>query len=115
MKTKSWRLSSPVKWLALLLGLILLFAPCTQVWAQYTTARLSGIVSDPSGAVVAGATITVQEVDTGYTQTTKSESAGEDLFPSLPVGTYQITVSGGGYNQYLQRGIVLSVGQAATQ
>ena len=115
MKTKSWRLSSPVKWLALLLGLILLFAPCTQVWAQYTTARLSGIVSDPSGAVVAGATITVQEVDTGYTQTTKSESAGEYLFPSLPVGTYQITVSGGGYNQYLQRGIVLSVGQAATQ
>jgi outer membrane receptor protein involved in Fe transport len=85
------------------------------VWAQYTTARLSGIVSDPSGAVVAGATITVQDVGTGYTQSANSTSAGQYLFPSLPVGTYQITVSVPGYTRYVQKGIVLSVGQAATQ
>jgi len=85
------------------------------VWAQYTTARLSGIVSDPSGAVVAGATITVQEVGTGYTQSTNSTSAGQYLFPSLPVGTYQITVSMAGYTSYVQKGIVLSLGQAAAQ
>ncbi|MGB3579178.1 MAG: carboxypeptidase regulatory-like domain-containing protein, partial [Candidatus Sulfotelmatobacter sp.] len=81
----------------------------------YTTARLSGIVSDPSGAVVAGATITVQEVGTGYTQSTNSTSAGQYLFPSLPVGTYQITVSMAGYTSYVQKGIVLSLGQAAAQ
>ncbi|MGA9073365.1 MAG: carboxypeptidase regulatory-like domain-containing protein [Candidatus Sulfotelmatobacter sp.] len=85
------------------------------VWAQYTTARLSGIVSDPSGAVVAAATITVQEVGTGYTQSTNSTSAGQYLFPSLPVGTYQITVSMAGYTSYVQKGIVLSLGQAAAQ
>ena len=85
------------------------------VWAQYTTARLSGIVSDPSGAVVAGATITVQEVGTGYTQSTNSTSGGQYLFPSLPVGTYQITVSMAGYTSYVQKGIVLSLGQAAAQ
>jgi hypothetical protein len=85
------------------------------VWAQYTTARLSGIVSDPSGAVVAGATIAVQEVGTGYTQSTNSTSAGQYLFPSLPVGTYQITVSMAGYTSYVQKGIVLSLGQAAAQ
>ncbi|MGB7822701.1 MAG: carboxypeptidase regulatory-like domain-containing protein, partial [Candidatus Sulfotelmatobacter sp.] len=85
------------------------------VWAQYTTARLSGIVSDPSGAVVAAATITVQEVGTGYTQSTNSTSGGQYLFPSLPVGTYQITVSMAGYTSYVQKGIVLSLGQAAAQ
>ena len=85
------------------------------VWAQFTTAQLSGIVSDPSDAVVVGATIAVQDLGTGYSQTTKSDSVGQYLFPSLPVGTYQITVSMTGYTQYVQKGIVLSVGQAATQ
>jgi hypothetical protein len=97
------------------LGLILVFGSTMPGWAQYTTARLSGIVSDPSGAVVAGAAITVQDVGTGYSQTANSTSAGQYLFPSLPVGTYQITVSMAGYNRYVQKGIVLSVNQAASQ
>jgi outer membrane receptor protein involved in Fe transport len=65
--------------------------------------------------VVAGAAITVQDVGTGYSQTANSTSAGQYLFPSLPVGTYQITVSMAGYNRYVQKGIVLSVNQAASQ
>jgi outer membrane receptor protein involved in Fe transport len=64
---------------------------------------------------VAGAAITVQDVGTGYSQTANSTSAGQYLFPSLPVGTYQITVSMAGYNRYVQKGIVLSVNQAASQ
>ncbi len=113
MKTK-FRNLLPARWCACFsLGLILVLG--STMWAQYTTARLSGIVTDPSEAVVAGATITVQDQGTGYTQTTKSESAGQYLFPSLPVGTYQITVSMAGYTQYVQKGVVLSVGQAATQ
>jgi outer membrane receptor protein involved in Fe transport len=97
------------------LALILLLGSAMSMWAQYTTARLSGIVTDPTGAVVAQATITVQDQGTGYTQTTKTESTGQYLFPSLPVGTYQITVAMAGYTQYVQKGFVLSVGQAATQ
>jgi outer membrane receptor protein involved in Fe transport len=96
-----------------LLGLILVFGSTMPLWAQYTTARLNGIVTDPSGAVVAGANITVQDLGTGYSQSTRSESAGQYLFPSLPVGTYQITVSMAGYTQYVQKGVVLSVDQAA--
>jgi len=113
MKTRLQYLA-PAQWLATL-GLILVLASTMPAWAQYTTARLSGIVSDPSSAVVAGATVTVHDMGTGYTQATKSESTGQYLFPSLPVGTYQITVSMAGYNQYVQKGIVLSVGQAASQ
>jgi outer membrane receptor protein involved in Fe transport len=106
----------PAQWLICFsLGLILVFGSATTVWAQYTTARLGGIISDPSGAVVAEATIAVQDVGTGYSQSTNSTSAGQYLFPTLPVGTYQITVSVPGYTRYVQKGIVLSVGQAATQ
>ena len=97
------------------LGLILLFGLTTSMWAQYTTARLSGTVTDSSEAVIAGATVAVQDLGTGYTQTVTSTSSGQYLFSSLPVGTYQITVSMTGYTRYVQKGVVLSVGQAATQ
>jgi outer membrane receptor protein involved in Fe transport len=97
------------------LGLLLVFGLTMPVWAQFTTARFSGVVSDPSGAVVAGATVTIHDLGTGYTQTTKTGTAGQYLFPSLPVGTYEITVSMAGYTQYVQKGIALSVDQAAAQ
>ncbi|MGA2643195.1 MAG: TonB-dependent receptor [Candidatus Sulfotelmatobacter sp.] len=97
------------------LGLFLVLASIMPVWGQYTTARLSGVVTDPSEAVVVGASVTIRDPGTGYTQTTTSTSAGQYLFPSLPVGTYQITVSMAGYTSYVQKGIVLSVNQAASQ
>jgi hypothetical protein len=84
-------------------------------WAQYPTARLGGTVTDPSGAVISGASITVRDLGTGYTQSTSTTAAGQYLFPSLPVGNYQVTVSMAGYTSYVQKGIVLSLGQAATQ
>lgn len=62
-----------------------------------------------------GATVTAQDLATGFTRTTNSTSIGQYLFPSLPVGTYQITVSMAGYKTYVQKGIVLSVDQAVTQ
>ncbi|MGC2550225.1 MAG: TonB-dependent receptor [Candidatus Sulfotelmatobacter sp.] len=96
-------------------AVILVCGSVAPLRAQYTTARLSGIVSDATGAVVPGAKVTVQDVGTGYSQTTTSTDAGQYLFPSLPVGNYDIKVSMGGYTSYVQKGIVLSLGQAASQ
>jgi hypothetical protein len=59
--------------------------------------------------------VTVEQVGTGYKQQVKSGEAGEYLFPSLPVGDYQLTVEMTGFNTYVQRGIALAVGQAASQ
>ncbi|MGB8479709.1 MAG: TonB-dependent receptor [Acidobacteriaceae bacterium] len=83
--------------------------------AQFTTARLSGTVTDKAGAAVAGATVMVDQVTTGYKQTEKTGSAGEYLFPSLPIGSYEMTVEMPGFGTYVQQGIVLTVGQAASQ
>lgn len=83
--------------------------------AQLTTARLSGIVTDNTGSALAGADVSVVGVQTGYKQTMKSGAAGEYLFPSLPVGEYTLTVDMTGFSTYLQKGIVLAVGQAASR
>jgi hypothetical protein len=87
----------------------------TTALAQYTTARLTGVVTDNNAAVVAGATVTVEQVTTGYRQTAKTGGAGDYLFPSLPVGGYQLTVEMSGFSSYVQNGLVLSVGQSASQ
>jgi len=96
----------------LLLGAIL---GTTVALAQYTTARISGTVMDNTSLALAGATVTVVQVTTGYTQSVKTGATGDYLFPSLPVGSYQLTVTMTGFTTYVQNGITLTVGQAATQ
>ncbi|MFZ0743315.1 MAG: carboxypeptidase regulatory-like domain-containing protein, partial [Terracidiphilus sp.] len=87
----------------------------TTAFAQYTTARLSGSVEDKTGAAVPGASVIVEQAGTGYKQEVKSGAAGEYVFPSLPVGSYQLTVEMTGFSTYVQKGIGLEVGQSASQ
>jgi hypothetical protein len=96
-------------------SLLVVIMWATTALAQYTTARLSGTVQDNAGAAVPGATVTVEQAGTSYTQTVKSGADGEYLFPSLPVGSYQLTVEMAGFRTYVQKGISLEVGQAASQ
>ena len=87
----------------------------TSALAQYTTARLAGAVADNTGSAVPGATVTVVQSATSYKQEAKTGAAGDYLFPSLPVGDYQLTVEMSGFTTYVQNGIILTVGRAATQ
>ena len=82
--------------------------------AQLTTAQLSGVVTDTSGLALAGAEVTAVQQQTGYKQTVKTGTTGQYLFPSLPVGNYNVSVDMAGYSSYVQKGLVLTVGQAAT-
>ena len=83
--------------------------------AQFTTASLSGTVLDPSDAAVPGATVTVQNTETGFTRSIQSGNGGDYLFPVLPVGEYTLTVVKSGFRAYEQKGIVLTVNGSATQ
>ena len=96
-------------------SLFFLLLAATTAFGQYTTARLSGTVQDNSGAAVPGASVIVEQTATGYQQQVNTGDAGEYLFPSLPIGDYQLTVSVAGFNTYVQKGIGLTVGQAASQ
>jgi Carboxypeptidase regulatory-like domain/TonB dependent receptor len=82
--------------------------------AQFTTARLTGSVLDPSGLGLAGAAVTVKDQRTAFTRSTTTNNSGEYVFPSLPVGTYQISVAMTGFTSYVQSGIELQVDQSVT-
>lgn len=87
----------------------------SSVWSQYTTASLSGLVQDSSGAPVPQATVMIRNVETGFTATSTSGDEGAYLFPQLPVGIYELKTNKEGFNSYVQTGIRLTVNQMATQ
>jgi hypothetical protein len=95
-------------------GLLLIYVAPTQLSAQYTTASLGGTVVDQSGAAVPGAKVTAEELATHFTSTLTSASDGAFLFPSLPVGAYEVDVEKTGFSHYVQKGITLTVNQSAT-
>ncbi|MFN7999066.1 MAG: carboxypeptidase regulatory-like domain-containing protein [Bryobacteraceae bacterium] len=82
-------------------------------FAQYTTATLGGTVSDPSGASVADARVTVRNTETGLQKETPSGLNGAFTFTALPVGHYQLTVEKAGFTRYVQSGIILVLDQTA--
>lgn len=101
-------------------SLALLAAVSIAVWnvplgAQYTTASLGGTVRDATGSMVPEATVTVRNVETGFTQTVSSDATGAFLFSRLPVGNYELRVEKPGFTTYVQAGIRLTVDRVATQ
>lgn len=66
--------------------------------AQVNTGTLSGQVTDASGAVVPGATLSVKEEATGYTRIVKTASDGNYVLPDLPTGQYSLTVEATGFS-----------------
>jgi hypothetical protein len=78
------------------------------------TARISGTVKDPTGAVVPGAQVTALETQTGIKSSTVTDSAGFYSFPSLPVGHYDLEVRTSGFKDFKQTGLVLDVNTALT-
>jgi len=78
--------------------------------AQSIYGTLTGIVSDPSQAVVAGATLTLKDQQSGSQRETTTNSDGYYTFASVPPGAYQITVAAKGFETFKQTGIALGGG-----
>ena len=95
---------------------VLLVASCAFLSAQnvVVTGSLSGLVSDKSGAVVAGASIVVQNLATGIQQSAATNPAGIYRFPALMPGTYSVTASLKGFRN-VQAQVTVLVGHAAIQ
>jgi hypothetical protein len=67
------------------------------VQAQSNSGSISGTVTDPSGAVVPGATITVENPVSGYLRTSKTDSTGRFQFSNLPFNPYHLTAKATGF------------------
>src|SRR5208337_4544320 len=83
--------------------------------AQGTSGSLTGQITDPSGAAVVGATVTLTNVDTNYLQTATTENAGTYLVKPVMPGNYSLTITAKGFAIYVQRGIVITANLYATQ
>ena len=69
--------------------------------AQSTGGRIRGTVTDPSGAAIAGVTITLVNVATNTARTVTTGANGEYLFLEVPVGTYEIDVNQTGFKKFV--------------
>jgi len=78
------------------------------------SAKLSGVITDPSGAAVTGATVTGKSLDTGIARTASTDSNGRYTFFALPVGLYEVRVTKDGFAEGIRSGIRLAVGQDAS-
>jgi hypothetical protein len=83
------------------------------LWAQFTSA-IEGTVSDPSGAVVPGASVTLKNEDTGATRSTETTVAGYYRFPSLPAARFSLRVSAAGFKTHVQENIRLQAAEIQT-
>jgi len=92
---------------ALFGALMLLLAVPFAAHAQVTTAAVRGAVTDEQGAAIAGAEVTITNVETGFSRTTTTGGDGEYNFPDLPVGLYRIGATHAGFKSAEQTGITL--------
>src|SRR5215510_405572 len=97
-----------------LVGLIAFALPGVSAWAQATTAQISGVVKDQSGALLPGAEITVAQTATGTKRAAVTNETGNYVLASLPLGPYVLEAALPGFKTYLQSGIVLQVGASPT-
>ena len=82
--------------------------------AQTATTSLRGTITDPKGAVLPGATVTLNNPATGFSRTAKSGNEGGYQFLELPPATYTLTVAVAGFATLKQDNVILQVSQPAT-
>ena len=100
--------------MAVIATVAVLYVFSNDAFAQ-STAALQGTITDASGAVVPGAKIVVRNLGTAEQRTAESDSAGEYVVPSLPVGTYRVDVTARGMQSVAVNNLPLEVGQSAAQ
>src|SRR5271157_6539196 len=82
-------------------GLFCLFFCASDAGAQTTgNSSLSGVVADPLGAVVPGATVVIHNPVSQFTRSTTTDNAGRFSFPNVPINPYHLSVTVTGFAAY---------------
>ena len=95
--------------LALFFAALLTINPGSVAFAQSPTGTIRGTVIDPTGAQVAGATITLTNLATNASQTATTDNAGRYILNFVPPGTYTETVSAAGFRTAKQNNIIVEM------
>src|SRR6266571_884309 len=94
--------------LAASMGFFLISVP---LFSQGNAGRILGSVTDQSGGVMAGATVTVTDVERGISRPLTTDQAGEYNAPNLIPGTYTVRAQSSGFRTVERQNILLEVGQ----
>jgi hypothetical protein len=77
--------------------------------AQTFRGTILGTVTDPTGAVVAGAKVTVKNTGTGLERASETSGDGSYSVPELPIGTYDVSVTQSGFQTFVAKGVTVTV------
>jgi hypothetical protein len=86
-----------------------MFMLATAAFGQMNTADITGKVTDSSGAIIRGATVTALQAATQAKQTAVTNDTGQYSLPQLPLGEYTITAEAPGFKQASQQNVALHV------
>jgi len=98
------RKRSTLGMLSYVLLAVLLAIPFS-IHAQSISGTITGTVTDPTGAAIPGATVTVINTGTNVTATAKSDGQGNFTLTQLPAGTYEVHVAQGNFKEYVETGV----------
>src|ERR1700719_1261860 len=101
-----------IAWVRVWLLVCVSLALCVSAMGQ-TNGAIRGTVTDPSGAVVPGASVTATQVGTDTNRTVTAGSDGAFDIPELPVATYSVTVEAKGFKKYVATSVVVTIGHVA--
>ena len=101
-------------WIGLLLLGAVLLSQGAFAQSGAITGQIGGLITDPTGAPIAGAKITATNAGTGTQRVASTDSSGVYSIPLLTLGTYKVSVEASGFGKYDQTGIVLTSGAFAT-
>jgi len=94
-------------------ALALAMLASSRLLAQVDTARITGTVTDPSGAVIPGASITITNVQTNLGYSTASDAQGRYESVPLRIGRYRVQAERGGFKRTVRDGIALQIQETA--
>ena len=112
MRKKTFSIQSVMRLAVLAVSLVSLFHASAN--AQVAGATLSGIVTDPSGAAVNGAEVTIKNLATGVTRAVKTNNDGFYSAPNLLPGTYEVSAAEAGFATMVQSNVQLAVASQQT-
>src|SRR3972149_7694464 len=92
-------------------GASLILAPSAAAQAQSNAGDRVGVVTDPQGAGVPGASVSARHVDTGVTRTTTTDEAGAYRLLVLRPGTYEVTVEAKGFTPVRNPEVLVRIGR----
>ena len=100
-------------WLLAIIVSTLLALSGAPAKAQLSTATMFGTITDPSGAAIPNANVTITQTDTGFSRTIVTNESGAYRADFLPIGPYKVTVEAPGFKKLERQGMTLTVTEQA--